>query len=151
VGVSKQYQHGHTPEFTFCCLKRKVVANWQLNAQNYKQNRGYVNSIPNFPDPAAFLDLSLTNIINSQRFHDLDVTFFCRDQSLKRYSESKSLLWDWSIKPNHCNFRLSKCKQNKRIVNDVVAQGGIISATDSTLNFYSAFASEMGRLIWNVV
>jgi len=47
--------------------------------------------------------------------------------------------WDQSIKLNHFNFGLSKCKQNKYVMHDVVAQGGIITATDQMLNIKKFF------------
>jgi len=58
-----------------------------------------------------------------------------------------------SIKQNHFNFR--KYKQNKPayFMNDVVAFKAV-KATDRTLKiliFFSAFASEMGRSVSNVV
>ena len=45
---------------------------------------------------------------------------------------------------------LSKRKQNKYAMNDVVAYGGIITATDRTpknLYIFSVFASDMGRSV----
>jgi len=50
------------------------------------------------------------------------------------FAETKVLsfsLRPWQVlKPNHLNFCSSKCKQNKYVMNVVVAQGGIITATD---------------------
>jgi len=41
------------------------------------------------------------------------------------------------IKPNHFNFRLSKCKQNKYVMDNVVVYGGMITATDRIVeNFF---------------
>ena len=48
---------------------------------------------------------------------------------------------------NHFNFRLSKCKQNKYVTNDVVAWGGVITDTDRTpltIYYFFLFASEIG-------
>jgi len=47
--------------------------------------------------------------------------------------------WDQSIKPNHLHFRLIKRKQNKYVMNDVLAYGGIITAADRTLILKSFF------------
>ena len=41
--------------------------------------------------------------------------------------------WDQSIKPNDFNFHLRKCKENKYVMIDVVALGGIIAAMDEML------------------
>ena len=54
-------------------------------------------------------------------------------------AKDKVTHWDQSIKPNHLHFRLIKRKENKYVMNDVLAYGGIITAADRTLILKSFF------------
>ena len=53
------------------------------------------------------------------------------------------------MKPNHFDFCVRKCKQNKYGMNDVVAQGGMITAMDrmQKIIFFSVFASDLLRYL----
>jgi len=59
-------------------------------------------------------------------------------------SVAETKVSNFSLKPKYqtksfFNFGLSKCKQNKYVMHDVVAQGGIITATDQMLNIKNFF------------